>query len=53
MTQEDLRQLDTHAPSAGELRTGAVKILALETQTDDRPVHLRDETCLIPVTRNL
>ena len=43
MPQQDFRQLDTHSPTAGELAARTVKILAFESQTDDRPVHFGDK----------
>ena len=38
--QQQLRQLDAHAPSAGKLRRGAVKVAALESQTLQCPLQL-------------
>ena len=47
MSQQYLRQFDTHAPAAGELATRSVKVLALEAQTDDGTVHLGNKARFI------
>ena len=46
MAQEDFCQLDTHAPSAGELGAGAVEVFAFEAESNDGAVHFGDTACL-------
>ena len=53
MRQEDFCQLDTHSPSAGELRARTLKIFALETEANNCTVHFCDESRLVLLFVNL
>ena len=53
MLQQNLSQLDTHAPAAGELAAGSRQVLAFETQTRQGAVGFCFLSCVVIALQDL